>query len=182
MKTVSDDILIEKSRTGNSMAFGVLVERYSNYCYSIVCRIVGNRAEAEDVVQDAFVLAWQEIDGFDCKKGKFTTWLYTIATRLAIDILRKRRSQEDLIAVKEDDSNENDALKNLFNEELEEQIKWACKSLTALQKAVFVLREIEEMDVHEVSEITGLSAKQIKDNLYVARKKVREQLQKVIRV
>ncbi|MCG8579177.1 MAG: sigma-70 family RNA polymerase sigma factor [Bacteroidales bacterium] len=181
MNIVSDDILIEKAQRGNQTAFGILVERYSNYCYSIVYRIVGCKAEAEDVVQESFVLAWQKLKCFDSNKGKFTTWLYTISTRLAIDALRKRRKQEELLSEVEE-KQVDDALSHLYSKELEEQIRQATQSLTELQKVVFVLREIEEIEVDEVSIITGLSPRQIKDNLYVARKKVREQLQKVISV
>ncbi|MCU4155082.1 RNA polymerase sigma factor [Carboxylicivirga sp. A043] len=182
MKTISDDILISRSQSGNQMAFGVLVERYSNFCYSIVFRIVGNEAETEDVVQEAFILAWKKVKHFNSKRGKFTTWLYTIATHLAIDALRKQRKRVMLVLETENEIQADDALAQLYNRDLEAQLKQAMKSLTVLQKAVFVLREIEEIDVAEVAVITGLSPKQIKDNLYVARKKVREQIPKVISI
>jgi RNA polymerase sigma-70 factor (ECF subfamily) len=180
MKAVSDDILIRRSKSGKQMAFGLLVERYSSYCYSIVYRIVSNRAEAEDVVQETFVLAWQKLESYDCNKGKFTTWLYTIATRLAIDTHRKRQQHEELKPEDDFGNSSDNALNTICNNELEQQLRYAMQSLTELQKAVFVLREIEEIEVKEVGIITGLSSKQIKDNLYVARKKVKEQLQKVI--
>lgn len=180
MKIVSDKKLLSRSQSGNQIAFGLLVERYSNYCYAIVYRIIGNETEAEDVVQEAFVSVWQQLKSFDSKRAKFTTWLYTIATRLAIDVLRKRRNRTELLSESIMDVQADDALSNLCNKDLEQQLSEATQSLTELQKTVFVLREIEEMEVDEVSTITGLSPKQIKDNLYVARKKIRQHLQMVM--
>ncbi|MBK3518614.1 RNA polymerase sigma factor [Carboxylicivirga marina] len=179
MESLSDEILVEKSRAGNQQAFAVLLERHTDYCYSIVYRMINVKAEAEDIVQDAFVTVWQKIRSFDSQKAKFTTWLYSIATRMAIDALRKRKNQVDVhsVAIISEDHN---GFTQLCNNELEESVRQATSSLTELQKAVFVLREIEEMEVVEVSYITGLSAKQIKDNLYVARKQVRERLKKTL--
>ncbi|TRX65848.1 RNA polymerase sigma factor [Carboxylicivirga sp. M1479] len=177
MKKTTEEILILKSKAGNARAYGQLVERYSQFCFSIVFRLMHVRVDAEDVVQEAFISAWNKLKKFDPKKGKFSTWLYAIATRLAIDTIRKRKVLLSL-SEKEMELQYTDPYAKLENEENEKLLMFAMHRLTELQKLVFVLREIEEMSVDEVVAISELTPKQIKDNLYVARKQVKQLLMK----
>ncbi|MBS2098135.1 RNA polymerase sigma factor [Carboxylicivirga linearis] len=171
--------LIHKSQKGDQNAFGKLVLMMGDYVFSVVFRLVNNELEAEDIAQNVFVKAWQNINKYNEAKGKFSTWLYTIATRIALDHLKTNHAQINLPNTIESDD---DIEKDLDLKLLGELLNTATGHLSPQQKLVFVLRDLEEMDVDEVVQITGYSEKKIKDNLYVARKKVKEVLSKILKV
>ncbi len=167
------DQLIAKSIKGDQKAFGELVFMHQDFVFSVVFRLVNIEADAEDIVQNVFVKVWQKIKIYRSEKSKFTTWLYAIATRMALDYIRKVKPMEDL---DESIQCKYDMEKEMDNRELGILIRNACSQLSARQKLIFVLRDLEELPVDEVVEITGFSEKVIKDNLYVARKKIREKI------
>ncbi|MBR8537856.1 RNA polymerase sigma factor [Carboxylicivirga sediminis] len=174
---MTEEQLINSSKQGNKLAFAQLIDKYTSYLYQLVFRIINNEEESKDILQDTFIVVWQKLSQYDAGKSKFTTWLYTIATRQAISSLRKRKHHipvDDGVVSKYCE----DAYYQLANKEVGELILKATKNLSPLQKVVFVLRDVEELEVDEVRQITGLSAKQIKDNLYVARKLIRDRLMK----
>ncbi len=171
--------LIHKSQRGDKNAFGELVLMMGDYVFSVVFRLVNNEPEAEDIAQNVFVKAWQNIKKYNTAKGRFSTWLYTIATRMTMDYLRSRKCALELT---ESIKSEFDIEKDIDLKELGKRIQEATKYLSEQQKLIFVLRDLEELDVDEVVAITGFSEKKIKDNLYVARKKVKEVLSKLLKV
>lgn len=176
---MNENQLIMQSKEGDQEAFGELVLIYSDYVFSIVFRLINIETDAEDITQNTFVRAWMRIGTYEEKKSKFTTWLYTIATRLALDHIRKRKPEMELQENMESNVNFE---RDLENKELGELIKRACSGLSEQQKLVFVLRDLEDLDVNEVVHITGFSEKKIKDNLYIARKKIREKVGDLIKV
>lgn len=175
---IDADTLIQKSKEGDAEAYGQLVLYYSDYLFSIIFRLVNDEQYAEDLVQDAFVKAWQNIGRYKPSKSKFTTWLYTIGTRLSLDWMKAQKKWSKMDELKEADKigcrQETD---DLVNKELGQMIQDACRLLSPQQKTIFVLRDLESMEVSEVIAITGFSEKKIKDNLYLARQKVRQQLE-----
>lgn len=88
--TQSDEELITAYLAGNSKAFTVLVERHLNGVYSYVLRFVGDEV-AEDIVQETFIKAWNNIKKYNAGSSKFKTWLLRIARNTAIDFLRKKK-------------------------------------------------------------------------------------------
>jgi len=90
--------LINRSKEGDKEAFGQLVLDYSNYVYSVVFRLVNNEPRAEDLVQETFIKAWRNINLYSVKRSKFTTWLFTIATRLSIDWMKTHNEWLSLAA------------------------------------------------------------------------------------
>lgn len=165
--------LLLKSQKGDKNAFGELVMLYADYVFSVVFRLLNQVHISEDIVQETFIKAWEKISDYQISKGKFTTWLFVIATRLTLDYMRDKKLHFSL------DSNFDvgvDPASDLELDELGSYIRHVCDQLSETQKLVFVLRELEELSVSEVVEITGFSEKKIKDNLYVARQKVRVKL------
>nr|WP_321453643.1 RNA polymerase sigma factor [uncultured Carboxylicivirga sp.] len=171
--------LIKKSQEGDKGAFGELVLMYGDYVFSVVFRIINNQEDSEDLAQDVFVKAWKNIKAFDETKSKFTTWLYTISIRMALSYLKTRNKNIELV---DKISNYDNTEMNIDLIELGKRIEQATQSLSDQQKIVFVLRDLEELPVDEVVEITGFSEKKIKDNLYIARKRVKEKLSKLLKV
>ncbi|WP_439181470.1 RNA polymerase sigma factor [Carboxylicivirga taeanensis] len=172
-----EERLIQRSKQGDVEAFSLLLDKYTRYLYTVVFRFVNEEEEAKDVVQDTFIVVWKKLKQYDSRQAKFTTWLYTIAVRQAIDTLRKRKP---CVALSDNEISNYDIDRELSNKEMGELILKATKFLSPLQKVVFVLRDIEDLEVEEVKQVTGLTAKQIKDNLYVARKLIRARLEKYI--
>lgn len=171
--------LIKRSRKGDKNAFGELVMLYGDYVFSLVFRMVTIEAIAEDITQEVFIKAWCNINKYKEKKSKFTTWLYTIASRLSLDYLRSNKRMD---AVDESMGLCYDIEEWQDNVELGKLIRQACDHLSETQKVVFVLRDLQDIEVNEVVSITGFSEKKIKDNLYVARKKVRKKLDYYLKI
>ncbi len=90
---MDDREAVRAARAGDDDAFAALVRRYSGGLHRAVARILADDTEAWDVVQMAFVRAWQGLDRYD-ERWSFSTWLYRIGTNLAIDLLRSRTSRE----------------------------------------------------------------------------------------
>lgn len=175
--------LIERCKKGDSNAFRELVEYFQGRVYVFTFRMLCNEEDARDVVQETFIKVWRSLAKYNSAL-KFTTWLYTIAANCCYDHLRKgkqRKQQVDIEQVKlacelllQDNLEQ-----KIINEDLAAVITRLTHELTPKQKLVFTLKELEGLDVNEISAITNLSPEKIKSNLYLARKNIREQLEKM---
>ena len=140
----------------------------------------GTAGEAEDAVQETFIRAWKALPGFD-RRYSPATWLGTIAARLCCDILRKRSAHRKFEA---DAARANaqeraaDPESGSIARELEARLLRVTRTLSPMQRTVFILHEIEQLPFEEVRRATGWSAVQLKSNLYLARQKVRKALEK----
>jgi RNA polymerase sigma-70 factor (ECF subfamily) len=175
--------LIRRSTEGDLAAFDKLVRSCQPYAYSIAVRLLCNEDEAEEVVQQSFIRVWKYLDRYD-QRRKFTTWLYRIVTNLCLDGLRSAKRRSRLFSsIEEDDHAETIAdpqsLDRMYStEEAIRAVKALTDRLPTKQKLVFVLRDLEDLPVSEVSEITGLSAGSIKTNLHYARRAIRNLLER----
>ena len=171
--------LIERSRKNDTRAFRQLVEAHQGMIYSVAFRMLCDENEAKDVVQDTFIKLWMNLSQFNADK-KLSTWLYSIATNLCLDQLKSSRRKHSLnIPVDEllDYCNGNDFEEDFLGKETARVILTLTNELTPKQKLVFTLRYLEEMEVTEIVEITGLSAGKIKSNLYLARQTIVKKLE-----
>lgn len=168
------------ARRGDEQAFARLVERHSGGLHRTVARILNDDTEAWDVVQMAFVRAWQRLDSYD-PRYSFATWLYRIGTNLAIDLLRSRSSRERahqagmdhrlrLIGDREPVSERVDGL------EVDRILGQLVHELTPQQRGAFVLREVEGYDTAEVAEMLGCSPTTVRNHVFQARKVLRRSL------
>jgi len=174
-----DSCLVKVCLQGDGSAFASIVEKYKKQIYSIAYSMTRNHADADDLSQDAFVKAYENLHRF--KLGtNFRSWLCRIATNLCIDYLRhKKRFPEDSL----DDQAEllpaygNNPHDNLESSELMDNIMAAVDSLPVSQRTVVVLREMQGMRLKEISKILNCSESTIRWRLHYARKKLREKLQ-----
>ena len=171
--------LINKSAKGDTKAFSLLVAEFQPLVYRLAFRLLCNEDEARDMVQETFVKVWLSIGRYDAK-FRFSTWIYKITTNPCYDKLRTLQFAADAtdVATLPLASNE-DIEKHLIHRELRELIVTLTAELTPAQRLVFTLRDLEELEAAEVETITGLSPAQIKSNLYLARKYIRERIQKL---
>ena len=183
-----DRALLIETLDGKSDAYGRLFEKYRQRVFGVVYRILHNEEEALDVVQDAFIKAYQSLDGLR-GGGSFYPWLRKIACHLAIDNSRSRKRRQ---AVEFDDALHGDSPDETFRgvkpaaaqpsesleaAELNAVILKALDSLSPSHRAVFVLHAVEDMSYKDISESLDCPLGTVMSRLYYARRELRSQLE-----
>ncbi len=184
MESWDDARLISESLSGRSAAFGILVRRYQDRLYNTVYRLLGNSEDAQDVVQESFISAYQSLDSF---KGdaKFFTWLYRIAMNAAISLKRKKKatvsletgSKHDLAIDPLDQSLDNQPGDAMERQEEEDRLQAALDKLSPEHKSVIVLKDIEDMKYEEIAEVLEVPIGTIRSRLHRARLELRDLLE-----
>lgn len=175
MSLTTDQQLIEQTLKGDTSSFGKLVERYQNFVFTIAFRIMKVREEAEEVAQDSFIKAYESLNSFR-GESKFSSWLYSIAYRKALDALRKNKkykASEIIDDITEGEvSGIEDALNYLEDEERKKAIQDCILKLASDEATIITLYYFQDQSVREISTITELSEDNIKVKLYRSRKKL----------
>src|SRR5512144_708836 len=180
--------LVHAAREGDIGAFEELVKRYDRNVFRIANHITQNREDAEDVVQDAFLKAYQNLGQFQ-GQSKFYTWLVRIAVNEALMRLRRRRP-ERMVSLDEDVKTEEDSMPREIADwspnpeqqytqgELKDILSRTIQGLPASFRTVFVLRDVEGLSTEETADALGLSIPAVKSRLLRARLQLRERLNK----
>jgi RNA polymerase sigma-70 factor, ECF subfamily len=170
--------LIHRSQAGDTDAFGELVTKYRSKIFNMIYGMVGNETDAWDIAQESFLKAWRSIHRFQ-GRSSFYTWLYGITTNVTIDSLRRKgRSVE----VELDDaipSSLPSPRANYRRTEISEHINAALAQLTPEHRAVIVLKEIEDLQYHEIAEMLGVSVGTVMSRLFYGRKKLQSILRPI---
>lgn len=183
---VLENRLARLALKGDQQAFAELVDLYQDKLYHMAYRMLNNRQEAEDVVQDTFLRVYKNLDRFD-ETLKFSTWIYRIATNLCIDRLRKRKPTYSLDA----ESQEYDGLdgysmipsdnrtpeSELILSDTQRIIHQAMESLPPKYKSVMMLRYIQDMSLQEVGDILDMPVTTIKTRVHRGREFLRKKLE-----
>ncbi|MBV9126763.1 MAG: sigma-70 family RNA polymerase sigma factor, partial [Verrucomicrobia bacterium] len=182
--------LVRRCQHGDALAFDELVTRYRNRIFGMVYQLVRNEQDAWDLAQDGFVKAWRSIDKFR-GQSSFYTWLYRIVTNVAIDWLRKKQiagGQEfdDTIGLADIEPTnslvpqpEAAPVKKMERGEIRARIDAAIARLTPEHRAVIVMKELEDMQYHEIAESLGCSIGTVMSRLFYARRKLQAMLKDV---
>ena len=181
---MSDDALgdarrADRIRGGDAAALGELYDRHAAAALAVAMRVVGGRAEAEDVVHDAFVAVWRKIDRFDAQRGSLRAWLLTVVRNRAIDRVRARRTAVDV-----DDADDRSLLRTGPNPTWEaaldraaaNDLRRAMEALPDEQRRAVELAYFEGYTYREVAEITGVPPGTANGRLRLALAKLREAL------
>lgn len=182
MESYSEQETISRALAGDQQAFRILVESYQGFVYSVVYRMVRHPAEAEDLTQETFIRMWKNLYRYN-PTYTLKAWLGKIAINLTLDLLksstRKRTVKQNELATFENISNHQTPEHELHTKELNDIILTASAQLPPRQQAIFVLRDLEQLDVAEVCEALNMQASQVKSNLYYARLHIKHVLNKV---
>ncbi len=180
----NDSKLIAEALSGNSGAFGMLVERYQDRLYNTMVHVVGSAEDARDVVQDAFVQAFVKLETFQ-QSAAFYTWLYRIAFNLAMSRLRRKKPTVSVEQVREstgldpvDPHGTPDG--PLEKDERVAMVRNAIAQLKEDHRRVLVLREIDGYAYDEISEILDLPVGTVRSRLHRARMELRDQLKDLL--
>jgi RNA polymerase sigma-70 factor, ECF subfamily len=173
---------------GDQDAFAEIVEIYSNSIFQLGYRMLGNRHEAEDIAQEAFIRAYVNIKSFN-QDLKFSTWLFRIATNLCIDRIRKKKPDyyldaevsgtDGLTMYSQLSSNAPLPETELESLELQESVQKEILKLPEKYRSVIVLKYIEELSLNEISEILDLPLGTVKTRIHRGREALRQQLRYV---
>lgn len=175
---LDDGHLIDEALLGKPEAFGQLVCRYQDRLFNSMVRVTGCPAEAEDVVQDAFVQAFTKLDRFK-RESQFFTWLYRIAFNASVSRHRKKKPtvsidrQRDAVGAEPPDASEPVGAA-LERKEQTAQLESALRALPDDQRNILVLRELEDQSYESIAEILGLPVGTVRSRLHRARKHLHE--------
>ncbi len=172
--------LIARAKRGSADAFRLIVDAYRERLFAFVWRIVRNHHEAEDLTQGAFVKAYEALGSYD-DKWAFSTWLFTIAYRLCVNHVRKRRPMGGEFDFATVGTDEDDAPLLVGNTEeaarLKDLIWTAVDQLSLPQKTAVLLFYREGKSCEEIGRVLGAPTVTVKSHLHRARAKLREVLQ-----
>lgn len=181
-----DHISLEALQNGDRVEFARLVETYSPLIYRLGLKMLQNPLDAEDVLQETFIKAYNHLGGFN-GRSSLSTWLYRIAMNEALMLLRRKKPQT--ISVDEPwDNQEEDSdplqivdwcclpEKELLSEESRVILDQAIDNLPTALRVVFLLRDIEGLSTKETAEVLDLSQAAVKTRLSRARLRLREDL------
>ncbi|MCH7546799.1 MAG: RNA polymerase sigma factor [Planctomycetes bacterium] len=165
-----------RAQAGSLSAFALLVERYQSGVFNFVFRRVGNVEDAEDLTQEAFVRAWERINRYSTK-WRFSTWLYTIASRLAINHLRSRNRRkivEQNTENPERQANAVSARTQLSLDDHPDENIWniAARILLGDQYTMLWLKYAEDLSSREIARVMGKSQVSVRVTLFRARERL----------
>ena len=183
---ISDAKAVERTLAGEREAYRVLVERHSAYVYRVAYRMTGNKEDAEEVVQEAFLRAYQKLQQF-AGNANFGTWVYRIAANYAIDRLRQRKNEDsrreqpqrvtegepetDLLSEVKDAAPSPERLAG--SAQLAAKMKAALDTLTPAERTAIVMRHWDGCGIEEIAAVLKSNTSAAKNTVFRAVQKLR---------
>ena len=171
----SDDYYIKKILEGDSISFGVIVERYQNMVFTLALKMLKHREESEEVSQDTFIKIYKSLSKFN-GESKFSTWIYRIAYNTCLDRIKKNSKYNNDVEINDVTSNEIFQASTIFdsleNKERSIIIKECMDKLPEEERVIMHLFYFEELSLKEIVEIVSMTEGNIKVKLFRARKKL----------
>ena len=172
---------IRATLEGDSEAFGQLVRKYQDRLFNGLVQMLRNETEAEDVVQETFILAFTKLKSFQGKSA-FYTWLYRIAYNVSVSRMRRRRPVASIHPADHDEPMQlpgrapsPDA--GVCQQERAGQLALALDRLSEEHRAILVLREIDDLDYEAIAEVLNIPVGTVRSRLHRARLQLKEQLE-----
>jgi len=170
-----DEEIIRRCCNGETELYRVLVERYQDRIFNLICRFLGNHHLAEDIAQETFIKAFSSLENFR-QEARFSTWIYRIAVNKCKDFLKDRRRGEislDRITMpgaSEYSSHPDGPEDGLLRKEKVMTVEDAILTLPLKYREAFILRHVEELPYSDMTRILGLPINTLKMRVFRARK------------
>ena len=181
-QAVSEDAqLVARSLKQDHEAFGQLIDRHAPAIVNLAYRMVGNRAEAEDLAQEAFLTAFKALSTFRAD-SKFSTWLYRIAANKCKDWLRTKRPGQGPYDLDADEVLDSHVAEHrtpeilLSQQQVAQELEQAIQRLPPLYREAFVLKHIEGLSYEEMEEILSVNGDTLKMRVYKGRLQLSREL------
>jgi RNA polymerase sigma-70 factor (ECF subfamily) len=173
--------LVDRARAGDTDAFRELVDRHSQTMFKTAFRLTGNEADADDLVQEAFLRAYRKLDRFD-GRSQFSTWLYRITVNCGMDLMRKKSRRQARAAM--DDGVVLDSVaaddprpdRLALSGEVRRAVQGVLEKLSPMERSAFVLRHFEGRSITEIGGLLGARSSATKHAIFRAVKKLRAEL------
>lgn len=188
-----DDQLAERSKSGDQTAFDRLYDKYKNRIFNYINRMIGDRSTAEELTQETFIKAYVSLSHYKAR-GYFKTWIYTIASNLAKNELKRRSYKTDVSLSKPiHDSGGDIMLEDVLtdeklssesiveNLELKQEIERVIKSLSPKHREVIILCSIDGLSYEEAAYVLKTNINTISSRLARARKRFIEKMKSIRR-
>ncbi len=175
--------LINESLRGDSSAFGQLVRIHQDRLYNAVANFIGDRTEAEDVVQEAFVQAYLKLASFK-RNAEFYTWLYRIAFNTAVSRKRRKRVETSVDQTRENTGGEpidegDTPGDRMLRDEQASLVHAALDLLSDEHRAILILREMDELDYDTIAGILEINIGTVRSRLHRARAQMRDKIAEI---
>lgn len=181
MTEVSEKKIIEKVLGGDANAFEELVLKYEKTVYNLALRMVGDRDDAFDMTQEAFIKAYGSLSSFR-GDSKFSVWIYRIATNVCLDFLRSKSRKQQVSLTVSDDDDEDAQLdipdpssapeQQLMQKMSMQSVEEGLKTLPDKQRQILVMRELGGMSYAEIGKALSLEEGTVKSRIFRARKRL----------
>jgi RNA polymerase sigma-70 factor (ECF subfamily) len=176
--TLSDEEVVLRVRAGETSLYELLMRRYNQRLFRVIRSVILDDGEAEDVLQDAWVRAYEHLEQFE-NRASFATWVTKIALYESLARVRKEKRfktfEEGEMSM--DRSNADNPEEQTLRNELSEALRSAVDRLPETYRSVFVLRDVEGMSTDETAQCLELSAEAVKTRLHRSRAMLRRDLQ-----
>jgi RNA polymerase sigma-70 factor (ECF subfamily) len=180
----TDHSVVRAVLAGDKDAYGALVRAHSTTVFRVAFRIVGNEADAEEIVQETFLRGYQRLESFQQRSG-FGTWIYRIAVNCALNRLTQPGVEAEYRPGEENDPEQKsvqvvaqdaDPERSLLSREIGAVQESAMQRLTPTEKTAFVLRHLEDRSMNEIAEVLGVAPNAAKQAVFRAVQKLRREL------
>ena len=186
-----DEDLIAHVQQGNKRAYDELAKRYKGRLFSFILRMVADPTEAEELAQDTLIRAYIHADKYR-EIARFSTWLFTIATNLVRNRMRKKKRTPYMLTLDPAPADDDDIpldppdpvadpTRNLEGKELGELIAEATRKIPEKYRIPFLLREVEELSYEEIQQVTGLKLGTVRSRINRARNRFRANIKPLLR-
>ncbi len=177
--------MLRRAQAGDEAAFGAIMRSHYEKTFRLIYAIVRHEADARDIAQEAWLSIWRQLPKFR-GDSKFSTWVHPIATRRALDHLRKRRrwfdrflpfgTDDDSVASAPEPATTEDAVQLAEGADRQAQLQAALATLPPKMRAVLALREIEGLSYEEIAQATSIPTGTVMSRLYHARRLLAQKL------
>jgi RNA polymerase sigma-70 factor (ECF subfamily) len=172
-----DEELLHRLAADDEAAFRLLVERHIDRAFGIALRIVGSRADAEDVVQDTMLKVWTHRGKWQHGRAKFSTWLYRVVTNRCIDLHRRPRT-DNVDAVPEQADAQPDVVSTMQRNEVTHMLEDAMQRLPEQQRIAVIFSYHENMSNSEIAEVMDTTVSAVESLLKRGRQQLRDLLRR----